>query len=113
MSDGKPPYWVLISVLFSTFPMGQGLALTLHEAALELLRTGRKEGLVAGDIVSGTIRDMDHHAVLGALRGPAFEAELDTERGSGTVRFILTREGLELLRAAQPPSAPARPKYLN
>jgi hypothetical protein len=112
MSEGKPPYWVLISVLFSSFPMGQGLALTLHEAALELLRTGRKEGLVAGDIVSGKIRDMDHHAVLGAIRGPSFEAELDTERGSGTVRFILTREGLELLRAQQP-EFPTRPRYLN
>ena len=100
---------MLLSVLFSSFPLSEGLALVLHEAALELLRSGRKETPVAGDVLSGKVRDMDHHAVLGAIRGPAFEAELDTERGSGTVRFILTREGLELLQARQA----ARPKYLN
>jgi hypothetical protein len=111
MSDGKPPYWVLLSVLFSSFPLSEGLALVLHEAALELLRSGRKETPVAGDVLAGKVRDMDHHAVLGAIQGPAFEAELDTERGSGTVRFILTREGLELLRASARPQP--GPRYLN
>ncbi|MBM4379448.1 MAG: hypothetical protein FJ086_09135 [Deltaproteobacteria bacterium] len=111
MADGKPPYWVLISVLFSSFPLAEGVALLLHEAALELVRSGRKETPVAGDVLSGKVRDMDHHAVLGAIRGPAFEAELETERGSGTVRFILTREGLELLKARAGP--PGAPRYLN
>lgn len=112
MPDEQVPYWLLLSVLFSSFPMTEGMAWVLHEAALELLRTGRKETPVAGDVLSGKVRDMDHHAVLGAIRGPAFEAMLDTERGSGTVRFILTEQGLEALKVKEADRAP-RASYLN
>jgi hypothetical protein len=48
---------------------------------------------------------------LGGISGPAFEAEIETERGSGVVRFVLTRQGLELMR--EQPAEPPRPKYLN
>jgi hypothetical protein len=41
--------------------------------------------------------------LLGTIGGPAFEAKLETERGSGTVRYLLTREGLEQM-GVQPPS---------
>ena len=47
---------------------------------------------------------------IGTIAGPAFEAKLETERGSGTVRYLLTRQGLEQL-GVQPP--PAKPQYLN
>jgi hypothetical protein len=39
---------------------------------------------------------------LGAISGPGFEASLETERGSGVVRYLLTRQGLELLGVSQP-----------
>jgi hypothetical protein len=32
---------------------------------------------------------------LGAISGPAFEATLETARGSGIVRYLLTSQGLE------------------
>jgi hypothetical protein len=43
---------------------------------------------------------------LGAISGPAFEAKLDTARGSGTVRYLLTTQGLERegLPGARPPA---------
>lgn len=88
------PYWQLLSVLFSSFPLTPSLAMTLYEAAFELHRTGTGATEVAGDIVSGTVRNLKQHAVIGAITGPTFEAELETERGSGLVRFLLTRQGL-------------------
>jgi len=40
---------------------------------------------------------------LGTFCGPAFEARLDTERGPGVVRFLITREGLDWMERKAPP----------
>ncbi len=90
-----PPYWQLISVLFSTFPLSSALAMTLYEAAFELQRTDAGAKKVAGDLLSGTVRNLKQHAVIGTIAGPTFEAEVETAEGKGTVRFLLTRQGLE------------------
>jgi hypothetical protein len=111
MADQPPPYWVLISVLFSSQPLSPSLAMTLHQAAYELYRRGDSEQPVAGDLLTGTVRNLRKDVQMGAIAGPAFEAEIETERGSGVVRFLLTRQGLELMEAAPP--APPKPKYLN
>jgi hypothetical protein len=92
----QPPYWTLISVLFSSFPLEPALAMTLHQAACELYRQDGSVQDVAGDMISGKVRNLRKQALLGAISGPAFEAEVDTARGSGQVRFLLTRDGLEL-----------------
>ena len=97
MSAEAPPRWTLISVLFSSIPLDQSLALLLHEAALDLHRREETMGQVAGDVVSGRVVNLRRTMQLGAITGPAFEAKLDTARGSGTVRYLLTRQGLELL----------------
>jgi len=114
MAEQSPPYWVLISVLFSSQPLTPALAMTLHQAAYELYRRGDAEQPVAGDLLTGRVRNLRQDVQIGALTGPAFEAEIETERGSGTVRFLLTRQGLELMKE-QPsePLAPPRPRYLN
>lgn len=113
--DPDPPYWVLISVLFSSQPLTPTLAMCLHEAALSLYRAGRGSGEVAGDLIRGKVRNLQKDVVMGTISGPAFEAEIETERGSGVVRFLLTRQGLELMAeaAAAETNAPQRPKYLN
>jgi hypothetical protein len=111
MADQPPPYWVLISVLFSSQPLTPSLAMTLHQAAYDLYRRGDSAQPVAGDLLTGTVRNLRKDVQMGAIAGPAFEAEIETERGSGVVRFLLTRQGLEMLEAA--PSAPPKPKYLN
>lgn len=109
-----PPGYTLISVLFSTFPLEQSLAATLHQAALELYRRDEGFGPVAGDVVSGRVVNLKKSLSLGAISGPAFEAELDTARGSGKVRYLLTRQGLELMGVAPPaPRAAARREWLN
>lgn len=117
MADSKTPYWVLISVLFSSQPLSPAVAMTLHEAALRLHRSERTEGKVAGDLLSGTVRNLKQFAQLGTIGGPVFEADIETERGSGQVRFLLTREGLEALGELAEHEAAAsrtsRPKYLN
>jgi hypothetical protein len=112
MAREAPPYWMLISVLFSSIPLTPALAMTLHEAAYDLYRRGQGSGAVAGDVVSGRVTNLRKDLLLGTIGGPAFEAELETERGPGKVRFLLTREGIELFggrraRGAKPAS------YLN
>lgn len=113
-SEPPPPHWTLISVLFSSIPLSPSLAATLHEGALDLYRRDAATVPVAGDLVSGRIVNLKKTLQLGALTGPGFEARVDTERGSGTVRYLVTRQGLELA-GAQPPRAPAAagPRYLN
>lgn len=96
MADKSPPYWVLISVLASSLPLNPTLAMTLHQAALELFRKDQAVGQVAGDMISGRVVNLKKDLLLGTISGPAFEAEIDTERGHGKVRFLLTRQGLEL-----------------
>jgi hypothetical protein len=112
MPSDAPQSWTLISVLFSSIPLSPSLAATLHEAAVDLYRRDEATGQVAGDVLSGRIVNLKKTMQLGAITGPAFEAKLDTERGSGTVRYLLTRQGLDLLGIAAPTPA-ASPRFLN
>jgi hypothetical protein len=89
------PYWQLLSVLFSSFPLTPELAATLYEAAFELHSTDGGQKKVAGDAISGTVRNLRKHALIGVIGGPTFEADIETARGKGLVRFLLTRQGLE------------------
>jgi hypothetical protein len=95
-----PRRWTLISVLFSTVPLDDSLAATLHETALELYRTDRAMQQVAGDVLTGRVVNLRRTLQLGAISGPAFEATLETARGRGEVRYLLTREGLDLAGVA-------------
>jgi hypothetical protein len=101
------PSWLLISVLFSELPLTGALATTLHHAAVELYRTGEGTTPVAGDLVQGRVVNLRKEMLLGTIGGPAFEAQLETARGAGKVRFLLTREGLEAQQVRAP--APRRP----
>lgn len=114
MTDPSTPYWVLISVLFSSQPLTPSLAMTLHQAAYDLYRRGDSTQPVAGDLLTGKVHNLRKDVQMGTIAGPAFEAEIETERGSGVVRFLLTRQGLEMLQnAPAEPPAPPRPRYLN
>ena len=112
-SRQDPPYWLLISVLFSSLPLTPALAMVLHQAAYDLYRRNGGATPVAGDMVQGRVRNLKKDVLLGTIGGPAFEADLETERGKGQVRFLLTREGLELMGARAPAAAPARPRWVN
>jgi hypothetical protein len=101
--------WTLISVLFSTIPLNAALAATLHATALDLYRRDDPFQQVAGDLVSGRVVNLKKTMQLGAITGPAFEAKLETERGSGTVRYLLTRQGIE----SEGLAAPAPPHLRN
>lgn len=105
------PYWVLVSVLTSTFPLEQGLALALHRVALELYRTGGSSAEIEHGLAHGRVSNLRKEALLGSVGGPVFEATLETERGEGLVRFLLTRQGLDLLSEEAPPRPPSA--YLN
>lgn len=108
MPESTPPYWLLISVLFSSQRLTPALAMTLHQAAYDLYRRDAAVGEVAGDMLSGKVRNLKKDVLLGTIAGPAFEAEIETEKGSGSVRFLLTREGIALMeQQAQ------KPRYLN
>jgi hypothetical protein len=101
-----PQAWTLISILLSTIPLEASLAATLHEAALDLYRRDAGVGQVGGDLVTGRVVNLKKTLQLGAITGPAFEAKLETARGSGTVRYLLTSQGLERegLAAARSPA---------
>jgi hypothetical protein len=108
-AEAQPPSWVLISVLFSSFPMEEALALALHRVAVDLYRRGDGVGEIDYGLAHGRVKNSRKEAAIGTITGPVFEAELETERGKGEVRFILTRQGLELMSANQPKSS----RYLN
>ncbi len=112
MAQQPPPAWLLISVLFSSLPLTPALAATLHQTAYDLYRRDAGAMPVAGDTVSGKVRNLRKDMLLGTIGGPAFEAELETERGPGKVRFLLTRQGIDLMNEIQPQPAP-KPRYLN
>ena len=113
MRDEAPPYWVLLSVLFSSVRLTPALAMTLHQAAYDLYRSGDGAQEVLGDVVSGKVRNLRTSAALGTITGPAFEADLETARGKGKVRFLLTREGLDLMEKRTRRKARARRELLN
>jgi len=96
MASAREDAWTLISVLFSNVPLEPALAATLHQTALELYRRDATMQQVAGDALSGRVVNLKKTLQLGAISGPAFEATLETARGSGKVRFLLTTQGLEL-----------------
>ena len=91
--------WVLISVLFSTHPLDEKLALALHGVALDLHERDDSAGLIDHQLAHGVVRNKRSEAVLGSIAGPVFEADLETECGKSLVRFLVTRQGLELARA--------------
>ena len=100
VADDSVPYWRLISILFSTFPLTPALAFRLHQSAYELYRSDKGVAALEEDggiVVSGEVRNLKKNALLGTLSGPAFEARIDTERGEGIVRFLLTQSGIELM----------------
>jgi hypothetical protein len=98
----EPHAWTLISVLFSTVRLDPALAATLHQTALELYRNQATVQQVAGDVLSGKVVNLGKTLQLGAISGPAFEATLETARGRGKVRYLLTRDGLDLAGVPEP-----------
>jgi hypothetical protein len=92
----KPPYWYLISVLASTVPLEPALAMSLYEVASSLHRSGEGHGEVTQDRMEGRVRNLHRSFVLGSIAGPGFEADLELPQGKGKVRFLLTREGLDV-----------------
>jgi hypothetical protein len=109
-AEATPP-WVLISVLFSSFPMEEALALALHRVAMDLYLRGDSVGVIDQGLAHGQVKNSRKEACIGTITGPVFEAELETERGKGEVRFILTRQGLSLMEAQA--GAPRPAQYRN
>jgi hypothetical protein len=94
--SGKPPYWYLISVLASTIPLEPELAMSLYEVASSLHRSGDGHGEVVQDRMEGRVTNLHRSFALGSISGPGFEADVEMPSGKGKVRFLLTREGVDL-----------------
>lgn len=92
--EAKPATWQLISVLFSAVRLTSELAMSLYQVAVELHCEGQLRGEVMLEGARGRVRNLRRSFVLGAIAGPGFEADLETEKGAGRVRFLVTRQGL-------------------
>ncbi len=90
------PYWLLIAVLSSNFPLRPEISMRLYQAAYRLYKTRQDVERIQGDLLTGKVVRLHKDLVLGTVAGPAFEAEVSTELGEGHVHFLLTRQGLEL-----------------
>lgn len=110
MSAPEPPsYWLLIAVLSSSLPLSPEQARHLYQAAYRLHRSHETVEKLQGHLLSGRVVALGREVALGSVVGPAFEAEISTERGEGLVRFLLTRQGLgEDEDAPLPPSPPSK-----
>lgn len=107
-------HWMLIAVLHSNLPLPPALSHRLYQAALELARTAGDRARLTGDLALGEVRSLRKDLLLGTISGPGFEAQLDTPLGSGTVRFILTRQALEHEgQGSYEPAPAAPPRLLN
>lgn len=96
MSREEDSAWRLIAVLQSTVSLPPALSLRLYRAAAALHRVGGDaEELADEHVAVGVVRRLGKELLLGTFGGPGFEAEVETPRGKGFVRFIVTREGLE------------------
>jgi hypothetical protein len=93
---GKPPYWYLISVLASTIPLEAELAMSLYEVAAGLHRSGEGQGEIVLGSMEGRVTNLHRSFALGSISGPGFEADVELAAGRGKVRFLLTREGVDL-----------------
>lgn len=98
----EAPHWLLISILFSSLPLTPQLATKLHRAAFDLYRTDEDAIALRGTLVRGEVRNLKKQLLLGTIAGHAFEARVDTERGEGEVRFLLTQDGIAAFAEAQP-----------
>ena len=96
MPAAKPPYWQLISVLFSSVPLTSDLALSLYQVAVELHRGGQARGELRLEEAQGRVRNLGRSFALGAISGPGVEADVETERGEGRGRFLSSRFGQPL-----------------
>lgn len=116
MAEQTPPYWILISVLFSSLPLTPTLATYLHEVAYDLLKSNGAMSPLAGELFQGKLYNLKKDALLGTISGPMFEASLETESGQGMVRFLLTRQGLEWMEERQATNlfgTPTPPSMMN
>lgn len=104
MAEKAPPYWILISVLFSSVQLTPALATYLHEVAFDLHQNNESVSPLAGDLIQGKLYNLKKEVLLGTIAGPVFEANVETERGQGVVRFLLTRQGLEWMQNRNQPT---------
>lgn len=106
-------YWLLIAVLFSTVPLSPEQAQRLYQAALRLHREGGSVERLQGDLLTGRVARLGKDLAMGSITGPAFEAQIATERGEGVVRFLLTRQGLGEEEDELPPTPSPSRAFLN
>ncbi len=98
--DGEiDPRWRLIAVLASNVRLEPALSVRLYRSALALHRVEGEVERWRGDDGAGEVRRLGRELLIGSISGPGFEATVETEAGSGFVRFIVTREGLEAAEA--------------
>lgn len=96
-ADKATPYWRLLSVLFSSFPLTDAVAYRLLREAYDLYRRdrdGSRFGREGDLILEGEMKNLRREVSLGVFFGPAFEAHVETERGKGTIRFVVTKDGI-------------------
>lgn len=71
------------------FPLEPAMHLALYSTAVEIKEGGVKSRKVRGEGFEGRVASKNRRACLGGMSGDLFEANIETERGSGRVTFIV------------------------
>lgn len=96
MSQEEDSAWRLIAVLQSTVFLPPALSVKLYRTAVRLHHAQAEVEELSDEATGvGLVRNLRRELLLGTFGGPGFEAELETPRGKGFVRFIVTQEGLD------------------
>ena len=109
MSADPAPSWTLISVLFSSIPSHRRSRRRCTRRRSTCTGATIPLGRVAGDLVNGRIVNLRRTLQLGAITRPRVRGQA-RHRARWSVRYLLTRQGLELLGISR---EPPRGGYLN
>ena len=93
---------MFFAVLRTTMPLSQQASNRLYQAAFRLHSQRGHVERIQGDVMSGKVTRLGRGAAIGDVSGPAFEAEVVTEKGCARVEFVVTEEGLAKLHEEAP-----------
>ena len=87
--------WRIICVMFSGLPLTDDVRSALFRAACELYQKQQRETKLKTDDFEGAVQTAGERSSLGGFYGILFNAEIETNLGKTTVRYIVSEADIE------------------